>query len=119
VVLKPETVVPKAVAVLCTVVRVLLMELKLLARFVMLLIAIGRVAYCDPPVLFAHRSQNRIRNLGWWFCRTAETVNAVVLGGLAKFLSIGPCIAAAIDNLIVGAGEAVVVATKRTGGAPL
>ena len=45
VVLKPETVVPKAVAVLCTVVSALLMELKLPAKFVTLLMAMGRVAY--------------------------------------------------------------------------
>ena len=41
---KPETVVPSAVALLCNVVSVVLMVLRLLARFVTELIAIGRVA---------------------------------------------------------------------------
>jgi len=85
VVLKPETVVPKAVAVLCMVVSVLLIELKLPARLVTLLMAMGRVAYCDPPEPVVPPPEPEPDPEPWVVvCRTAAIVNAVVLGGTCQ-----------------------------------
>ncbi len=61
----------------------LLIELRLLARSVTWLMAMGRVAYCEPPdpplpVVVVPPVPSVV------VCRTAATVNAVVLGGTCQ-----------------------------------
>ena len=76
----------RAVTVLPNPVTVPMMLLKLLARPVTLLMAMGRVAYCEPPepvppvppVPPVEPVPSVV------VCRTAATVNAVVLGGTCQ-----------------------------------
>ena len=84
VVLIPETVEPRVVALLCTVLIVLLIVAKSPARSVTALMAMGKVAYCElpgppePPPLELELAPSVL------LCLTAETVNAVVLGGTCQ-----------------------------------
>lgn len=83
VVFNPVTVVPSAVAAVWTVPSVLLVVLRLLARLVTWLMAIGSVAYCvepDPPPL--NVLPPPVPSV--LVCRTAASVSAVVLGGTCQ-----------------------------------
>ena len=80
--LSPVTVVPRAVALLCTVPNVVFMVLRLLARFVTELMAIGKVAYCpEPDPLLPLLPPVPVPVPSVVVCRTDASVNAVVLGG--------------------------------------
>lgn len=80
VVLRPETVVPSAAALLCNVPSVVLIVLRLLARFATWVMATGKVAYWVEPV----PPVGGLAVPSVLVCRTAASDRAVVLGGTCQ-----------------------------------
>lgn len=81
VVASPDTVALSAVSLVCMVLRLVLMVLRLLARLVTELIAMGSVAYWFEPELPPPLPVVVVPEPSVLVCRTAASVNAVVLGG--------------------------------------
>lgn len=81
VVASPDTVALSAVSLVCMVLRLVLMVLRLLARLVTELIAMGSVAYWFEPEPPPPLPVVVVPEPSVLVCRTAASVNAVVLGG--------------------------------------